>query len=916
MSLIRIPKKTDNGGYGVYLSHVTLTSYSGNSGTGNGINGFGVSGIVKASHTWSMPSSTLPFVLTGEVEVSVYETLTLFAGTIVKGDSTGQLTVKGTLDVNGTSSDWVVFTSLKDDSYGGDTNGDGSATFPSPGDWLGIYLHGPVYGNQGNGYFDYCRIRYGGNTAGAADANVYFYDSNSASFTNSISEYSANYGVQVGVGRYGSCSPTITHSTFANNMNHGLYASGSTAAPIITDNTFTDNGGYGVYLSHVTLTSYSGNSGTGNGINGFGVSGIVKASHTWSMPSSTLPFVLTGEVEVSVYETLTLFAGTIVKGDSTGQLTVKGTLDVNGTSSDWVVFTSLKDDSYGGDTNGDGSATFPSPGDWLGIYLHGPVYGNQGNGYFDYCRIRYGGNTAGAADANVYFYDSNSASFTNSISEYSANYGVQVGVGRYGSCSPIFRESRIVGNISYGIYISGGTPDLGANDPQDKGMNTILNNDSSGPHQYQVYNATSKTINAYYNFWGYTTAPEIDAHIRDNEEGGGEVYFDPWLTEVVGGPSAEAGPDQTVDEGKLLTFDGSGSSAPDGTIESYHWDFGDGSSAMGQTVQHTYSDDGIYTVTLTVTDDKGATDTDTLTVTVNNVSPKAVIEQVIVSNEDFLLPNETVSFIGSFTDPGTADTHTILWDFGEGQTVSETLTPTHSYAEPGTYTVTLTVTDDDSGIGTDSVSLVVLSASEALTTLDAYIQDLPDAAFKGPASQRKNAFSQKLAEVSALIAAGKMPEAIDKLQHDIRAKMDGSVGGNPKNDWITDPEAQSYLTIRIDALIAYLSSGIPAAPVAFSSPPRETRLSQNFPNPFNPETWIPYTLAEDAVVSVEIYDMRGQRIRQLDLGYRQAGYYLTRESAAYWNGRNERGELVASGVYFYVIRAGEFTATKKMVIAR
>lgn len=98
--------------------------------------------------------------------------------------------------------------------------------------------------------------------------------------------------------------------------------------------------------------------------------------------------------------------------------------------------------------------------------------------------------------------------------------------------------------------------------------------------------------------------------------------------------------------------------------------------------------------------------------------------------------------------------------------------------------------------------------------------------------------------------------------------------------------------------------------------PKRNSLLQNFPNPFNPETWIPYQLAEDSEVTVRIYSVTAQLIRAIDLGYREAGSYVTRDTAAYWDGRNEVGEQVSSGMYFCTIQAGEFTATKKMIVAR
>ena len=98
--------------------------------------------------------------------------------------------------------------------------------------------------------------------------------------------------------------------------------------------------------------------------------------------------------------------------------------------------------------------------------------------------------------------------------------------------------------------------------------------------------------------------------------------------------------------------------------------------------------------------------------------------------------------------------------------------------------------------------------------------------------------------------------------------------------------------------------------------PKRNRLLQNYPNPFNPETWIPYHLAEAGSVSLSIYDATGRHIRTLPLGYQSAGFYQRQGRAAYWDGRNALGERVASGVYFYTLTAGEFTATRKMLIRK
>ena len=98
--------------------------------------------------------------------------------------------------------------------------------------------------------------------------------------------------------------------------------------------------------------------------------------------------------------------------------------------------------------------------------------------------------------------------------------------------------------------------------------------------------------------------------------------------------------------------------------------------------------------------------------------------------------------------------------------------------------------------------------------------------------------------------------------------------------------------------------------------PKKTALLPNYPNPFNPETWIPYQLTHAADVQVAIYDTNGAMVRQLDLGHQYAGYYTAQSKAAYWDGCNESGESVASGVYFYQLRVGDYTATRRMVILK
>ena len=119
-------------------------------------------------------------------------------------------------------------------------------------------------------------------------------------------------------------------------------------------------------------------------------------------------------------------------------------------------------------------------------------------------------------------------------------------------------------------------------------------------------------------------------------------------------------------------------------------------------------------------------------------------------------------------------------------------------------------------------------------------------------------------------------------------------------------DSSSIFREGIATLEALIDSGLPT----------ETMLLPNYPNPFNPETWIPYDLAEDTAVEIRIYDLKGKSVRKLSLGFQNAGTYRTRSRAAYWDGRNTVGEPVANGIYFYTLRAGEIKATRQMVILK
>ncbi len=128
--------------------------------------------------------------------------------------------------------------------------------------------------------------------------------------------------------------------------------------------------------------------------------------------------------------------------------------------------------------------------------------------------------------------------------------------------------------------------------------------------------------------------------------------------------------------------------------------------------------------------------------------------------------------------------------------------------------------------------------------------------------------------------------------------------------WLAQAHALDLADPRLQNGIRFLEQ------LLFVLVPKETELLPNYPNPFNPETWIPYRLAEDTFVTLTIYDQRGSVVRRLNAGHQTASVYESRSKAIYWDGRNEVGDRVASGIYFYTLTAGDYSATRKMLILK
>ena len=182
----------------------------------------------------------------------------------------------------------------------------------------------------------------------------------------------------------------------------------------------------------------------------------------------------------------------------------------------------------------------------------------------------------------------------------------------------------------------------------------------------------------------------------------------------------------------------------------------------------------------------------------------------------------------------------------------------------------------------------------------------------GGANRKADVNQDGKVDIDDLILVAK---AVDAAAAPALAQEDIETGGLQAADvqqWIRDAKEANVDPAGIAALERLLTSlSRRDLPV-----PKKTVLLANYPNPFNPETWIPYELSEAAEVTVTIHSSDGKLVRTLELGQIPVGVYSDKERAAYWDGRNAAGEPVASGVYFYTLTAGEFSATRKMVIRK
>lgn len=476
--------------------------------SGGGANGGSIgvnAGTIPATVQWT---DEHPYAVFGDITIPDYVTLSLEAGATFKFGQYYKITVNGTLVANGTDLDPIVFTSIRDDAFGGDTDG-GGATSGVPGDWTNIDFVSPEIGSS----LSFCRVRYGGRQHGADLRESVSLQGTGAQLTmsNTTVDYSNGGGTAAyAVRSYAGTTLDVSRCVFRNNQAVGLYALGTLT---LLESQFIGNVSHAFYVPVTTATIDQCRSENNLGYGAYvhpQLVGTVASRDTLvnnaytnciAFPAGSITlddewrggttYLANGTLTIATGATLVLNRGSVVKFNGAYGIEIRGSLVAQGDAVEKVVFTSYKDDAYGGDTNGDGLQSTAARGDWKNLYFNAAGSGS----HLGWTVVSYAGNN----NEDAVYVNGCDLDFENCIVAHNLDRGLSAGASGHFDIA----HSDIYDN-TYGV---------------------------------ENLNAT-QTVDARNCYWGYTSGPY---HPTSNSSGQGNrvsnnVLFSPWLERSVDNP--------------------------------------------------------------------------------------------------------------------------------------------------------------------------------------------------------------------------------------------------------------------------------------------------------------------------------------------------------------------------------------------
>jgi hypothetical protein len=397
---------SNNGGYPISMDPSFSGLAAGNVFSGNRIQAINITpGSISGGVIW--PNHSIPYAVQGVVRILNTAQLTIGDGAILKFNTGAGFTIDGALNAQN-----VVLTSLKDDAFGGDTNGDGAASIPNPGDWQQIF-----FANNSTGRLERVQILYGGGGSALSALEIF------------------------------SSSPTITDSVIKFSGSSGIRLNGSPVnlRPVLTRNIIENSMGFPIVIPPYFSLPVGPDKNDFRASNRLRAIGILKGDIlpqvspvVWS--PQDLPYAILETVTVGSGATFNVSPGTIVKFQSaTSGLVVRGTLNAN-----QAIFTSFKDD-IGGDSNGDDPESPPAPGDWGAI-----TFEKGGSGALTASEVRYGG---GGTSPAAIIIDDSAPVIQNSVISFSGSSGVLVRGTFAGLTGATITSNQFTNNQSYPVVM-------------------------------------------------------------------------------------------------------------------------------------------------------------------------------------------------------------------------------------------------------------------------------------------------------------------------------------------------------------------------------------------------------------------------------------------------------------------------------